>query len=386
MHVLFPEPERMFKIERRGGLALFTPLRRKAGRSDWTEEELPYRSLVVREDSGEVVSAGFPKFFNHKESGESGQKLSPEGRQLLGALKENRPVWFTEKMDGSLCIRSVIDGQVVFRTRGTLQDTEHTRAMREVATHKYPILLDPTFEPERSLLFEFVSPLFRIIIRYQEADLIFIGIVSHHDLSLADVPELKQVAEESGFHLVQIMELPTDFSRLEETVEHFASEEGVVARTDNGQTLVKMKSARYLAFHRLRFALSAKRLQEICKERNVHSPDDFAEYLKEHDADWELVEDVRPLVDTYLEAQALAEARFAVFKDEVPKQLADAGSRRDFAVSYAVPLGGVATHVAFALADEREQDAYDMVLDEELGRAFAEAEAADEERLAAIED
>lgn len=77
--------------------------------ADWTEEELLFRSLMFNRETGQVVSAGLPKFFNYGES-------ELDTILLNNKLAQGEPVLFTEKMDGSLLIRSVINGKVRLRT------------------------------------------------------------------------------------------------------------------------------------------------------------------------------------------------------------------------------------------------------------------------------
>jgi hypothetical protein len=382
--ISLPAPERGFVFQRHQGLVLITPAREKQSRAAWADEELPLRSLVVRESDGEVVSAGFPKFFNAQESGAADSPLSPEARRLQTALAGDEDVHFTVKIDGSLCVRSVIDGKVLLRTRGMLTETKHTRAMRAVAAERYPILLDPAFEPQVSLLFEFISPDFRIIINYPEADLVLLGAVAHSDLRLWDVPALAAFAAAHGLHLIELIGLPREPGALFETVRDLEDQEGVVARCDSGQTMVKLKSASYLALWRLRFSLTAKTVREICETRDVQSMEDFTAYITEYGADWELLAEVRPLVQTYLDASAGAAAEFEQLRADVAAQLAGAPSRKEFALGFAVPRGGAQTGAAFSLFDGRADEALKILRERALRESFAVLQAEDERRLAAL--
>jgi hypothetical protein len=381
-----PAPDRGFVFARRDGLILITPGRTKMSRSDWRDDELPLRSLIVRESNGEVVSAGFPKFFNAQESGDEREQLSPEAMRLHAALARGADVYFTKKIDGSLCVRSVVDGAVMLRTRGVLAENRHVLAMREVATARYPLLLDPDFAPDVSLLFEFISPDFRIILGYPEADLILLGVVAHADLCLWDVPDTTEFARAHNLHVIDLLALPTTPDALVEAVTALKDQEGVVARCDHGNTLVKLKSASYLAHHRLRFSLSAKTVRSLCDERNVRHIDDFTAYLHEQGADWELMADVRPLVQTYLDAVADADADLARLQTDVAAQLRSVPtpSRKDFALNFAVDLGGKYTAAAFFLFDGRVEDAFSSLRERALDKRFQTLQNEDELRLAAL--
>jgi hypothetical protein len=56
--------------------------------SDWRPDELCLRSLVVRAETGEVLSSGVPKFFNFGESDSA-------SIALRAALAADKPVTFT---------------------------------------------------------------------------------------------------------------------------------------------------------------------------------------------------------------------------------------------------------------------------------------------------
>lgn len=380
-----PDEARGFKAHVRDDLVLITPRREKMSRSDWADDELALRSVVLRASTREVLSAGFPKFFNAAESGSATAQLSPEAQRLNIALAAGEPVWFTDKVDGSLCIRSVIDGEVMLRTRGVLPPSPHSDAMRAAAAARYPILLDPAFCPDVSLLFEFVSPEFRIILSYERDDLILLGAVNHSDLTLWDVPELQRLATEHALTLVEIVELPIDPDALIEAVGAMEGREGVVARCDGGATMVKLKSFAYLALHRLRFSLSAKAVRAICVERDVQNLGDFSAYLAEHDADWELMNDLRPLVDAFLAARNAAVRKADALGGRVAAQVEAGTDRKAFAIDFAVPLGGASTAAAFSLLDGDTVRAFALLRDAELDVVFADLVAADQRRLESLD-
>lgn len=370
-----------FQVVERDGYALVSPAKNNPlmmRANEWSPEQEKFRSLMYRIADEQVVSMGFGKFWNYTEK-------ERDTALLNHALENGDPVWFTDKVDGSLAIRSVVDGNVIFRTRGTFDGGDYGRAMRRVAEAKYPVLLDPSFEPDRSLLFEFVSPDFRIVLRYPEDDLVFLGAVDHSTFELADLPELRQMAETYQLKLVDVHELPTDPEALVAAVHAFEGKEGVVARCNNGQTLVKLKGASYLAHHRLRFALTARVVREVCLERDIQSIDDFQRYLEEQGGDWEMVEDARPLVETFIAARTEARQTFEALQTEVGRKLLEYPNRKDFAVEYATKLPREQQGAAFSLADGRADRAYELVEKSMLDQAFAKAEAADDERLAALD-
>lgn len=339
-----PLPEQGFNRRPLGdGRELISPRKDKW---TWEPAERRYRSAIICPREG-IISQGFPKFDN---AGEGQQDTA----RLYGALAAGEPVWFTEKMDGSLCIRSVIDGQVVLRTRGTHDGgTEHGPAMRALAERLYPALLDPAVEPDHSLLFEFVSPSFQIVVPYADEDLILLGAVGHADGALADRDELGELAERLSVPLVATHELPTDPAQLLAAVSGFDDREGIVARCDSGQVLVKIKSASYLAAHALRFAFSPRRVVEFCAERAIRDEDAFVAALREAGFDWEVGEETRAPFRAYRDALTAADARFAELA-AMAEAWADL-PRREFAAR-ATPLGQEAK-ILFMLLDGRGERA-----------------------------
>jgi hypothetical protein len=262
---------------------------------------------------------------------------------------------------------------------------EHGKAMRAVADERYPVLLDPEFAADRSLLFEFVSPTFRIVLPYQHDDLILIGGVDHATLALDDFSTLTQLAAENDLTLVDAFDLPTEPEALIAAVHAWEGKEGVVARCEHEQTLVKLKGADYLARHRLRFALSARVVREVCIERDVRDLDDFETYLKEQNGDWELVQDAKPLVQAYLDADTRARIRRDQLISEVQKKRAELPVRKDFAVQYANGLPAAEKHAAFSLLGGNEDQALEQLRNAELDREFTALETADQQRQSEFE-
>jgi len=145
-----------------GALVQIAPQKNK---HRWSADELHLRSLLTRPD-GRIVSSGFPKFLN------VGEDAATDA--ITAAAISSGRAWFTDKLDGSLIIRDVIDGVVLLRTRGSAEVSgERGDRLHALVAQSHPTLLDPTVLPGRSLLFEFTSdhPDDRIIIRYDTTSL-----------------------------------------------------------------------------------------------------------------------------------------------------------------------------------------------------------------------
>ncbi|HEX6779106.1 MAG TPA: RNA ligase [Ktedonobacterales bacterium] len=271
---------------------------------DWNQEELRLRSVAV-DRQGHVVSSGFPKFFNAGERPADDTKLET-------ALSNGEEVFFTEKLDGTLMIRSVLpDGRVTFRTRGTWNGGDFAPVAFGLSVKRYPVLLEPTFMPAWSLLFEYVGPENLIVIAYSEPELHFLGAIRHDDLHLMPVEQIQEFASEHGLRAAPLVELPRDLKGLQQTVREWDDREGVVARLHRGQLLIKVKSARYLALHAMRANLSYDLIAEYACGADVRSEEDLEAGLRELGYDYELLQTAKSLFRTYLEQVTRSEDALA---------------------------------------------------------------------------
>lgn len=330
-----------FRVASQDGLTLVCP---KKNKWDWTNEEKWLRSVVV-DDHGRVVSCGWPKFGNYSE-------FQADTRLLDKALKENLPVRFTHKEDGSLCIRSAIGGtptggadRVILRTRGTLFGGDPPEdgglsfgdRFAKVAERKYPQLLDPHwFNMPMSFLFEYVSPDNRIVVGYQEEDLIFLGMIHHIDFPfIVAWEEASEVAKAEGFHIVDLKEMPRNPLHLLDEVQGWRTE-GVVARCPdvNGnedRVMVKIKSEWYRENHRMKFSMTYTVVAGWVATEGVSSEEQLVEMLRAQDYDFEIIESAKELYTRCVAASALADEWIADARrlcdefeaDEVMEKLKD---------------------------------------------------------------
>ena len=323
---------------------------------DWTQEELPLRSVAV-DRQGRVVSSGFPKFFN------AGERLADDAK-LEAALSNGEEVFFTEKLDGTLMIRSVLpDGRVIFRTRGTWSGGDFAPVAFGLSVKRYPVLLEPTFMPEWSLLFEYVGPENLIVIAYSEPELHFLGAVQHADLHLMPVKQIHEFARERGLRAAPLVELPSDLKGLQQMVREWGDREGVVVRLHRGQLLIKVKSARYLALHAMRANMSYDLIAEYARGADVRSEEDLEAGLRELGYDYELRQTAKFLFRTYMEQvtrseEALATAQrlhaeFLVQVDDPTNPPADERERRKRFAMQATRQPAPFQPVLFSLYDGR---------------------------------
>jgi hypothetical protein len=112
------------------------------------------------------------------------------------------------KIDGSMISRFVYDGKVYFSTRGVIQgselESEYIQAAIDIATEKYPLLLDPDIYSDVTLIFELIFPEGRVITNYGDTrDLILTACFSLNGFMYHRYVVLEYIAQDLGLALVE---------------------------------------------------------------------------------------------------------------------------------------------------------------------------------------
>jgi hypothetical protein len=213
----------------------------------WTQDNKIFRSSLWNND-GELVSAGFPKFTNWGEN--------PDNFPVPTSLKDTI---ITEKLDGSLLIVSKYKGNYILRTRGTsdaskLDNGHELEIFKQTILPKLPTV--PNFKELEtwhfSYLFEWVSPQQKIILSYgDQPDWYLVGVVHHPDYSLIEQSDLDLIAKVGGLKRPVTYTFPS-IEELMANIEAWKGKEGVCVYSKDGQAIHKLKSAWYLALHRMK--------------------------------------------------------------------------------------------------------------------------------------
>lgn len=216
----------------------------------FTQSNKIFRSSVWNSD-GELISAGLPKFVNWGENPEH----FPVPTNLKSAI-------VTEKLDGSLLIVSKYKGEFILRTRGTVDAANLDNGYElAVIKEKYPeIFKFQSVGMETwpfSLLFEWVSPVNRIVLSYgDEPDFILVGGVAHDTYNLWTQCWLDSLAKGFGCKRPVMYQFDSVDSLMAD-VDQWKGREGVVIYSKEGQALHKVKSAWYLALHHMKSELAS---------------------------------------------------------------------------------------------------------------------------------
>lgn len=284
----------------------------KKSKHVWTEEERKFRSLLV-DSEGRVLSSGFPKFLNVGEN-------CADDAAFQEALAEGR-VTFTEKRDGSLIIVDLIGKGIHFRTRGNFDLGDFEAPVMGLVRERYPDLIRwferaPFWFDGCSLLFEYTAPENRIVVRYDEARLSFLGVVDKSDLSV-------HVGEDVYHHLrtnvgiisPRYYEFDTrDWQVIAPAIRGWQDDEGVVAsfRTYKGLRMVKIKATQYVKLHAIKFKLEGK-VNKLAFLLGIKSQDEVLPKLAAFGIDYEATQYIQDEMTAYLTKLAEVERNWAHF-------------------------------------------------------------------------
>lgn len=212
--------------------------------ADWRLDNMHFRSSVW-DSKGYPVSLSFKKFYNWGEK----PHLTPVPETLAGAQ-------LMEKIDGSTLIFSRYNGEMVIRTRGTVDARKQENGYEiDYLLSKYPKLVE-YFENSTmhnsvySYVFEWVSPSNKIVIDYGvEPDMYLTAIISHDDYTYQSQQSCDEFAESLSLRRPKSYKYDS-VEEMKAAVEAFRGVEGLCVYFHDGQEILKVKSAQYLFLHR----------------------------------------------------------------------------------------------------------------------------------------
>lgn len=240
----------------------------------WTKDTLIFRSSVWNSE-GELISAGFKKFFNWGEQ--------PDLCYTPFSMTANGGVKLVEKIDGSTLIVSKYKGELICRTRGTVDASAMENGYElEFLKDKYPLAFDNTLlTAGYSLLYEWVSPENRIVLRYPEPDIYLIGAICHENYELMTQTRLDSYAMDYGVKRPRYFKFDS-LKEMHEAVEAFKGMEGLCVYCNWDQDIRKVKGAEYLKLHHLKSELSSfEKVLDVYIEQNCPSYEEFFKYIEE---------------------------------------------------------------------------------------------------------
>lgn len=247
----------------------------------FTQQNKIFRSSLWS-NNGFLISAGLPKFCNFGENPDN----FPTPESLDGCV-------CVEKLDGSLISCTKYKGNYIIRTRGTV-DASKLENGYEIDIFKDTILsklsnihLISSGETwDYSFLFEWQSPVNRVVIKVNEPQFKLIGIVNHSDYSLIDQLTLDNLGWEHGLQRPETYSFDS-LNDIVMLIKKWEGKEGIVIYSNGGQTLHKIKSDWYLVRHRLKEEFSSmEKILDFFIQQNRPSFDAFQKQIAEV-TDWE---------------------------------------------------------------------------------------------------
>jgi len=250
----------------------------------WTKQNLIFRSSVWN-SQGELISAGFKKFFNWGEQ--------PDLAYTPFSMTANGGVKLLEKLDGSTLIVSKYKGELIARTRGTIDARIMENGYElELLQKKYPKSFNNCwlFDERYSLIYEWVTPNNRIVIRYPEPDIYLIGVIKHADYSLESQITLDSIAESIEVKRPKYYNF-NSLKEMHKAVEAFKGVEGLCVYCNHDQDIRKIKGVDYLARHRMKDELGS--FERVVDFYFTQGRPNFKDFLSaiEDTVDWETAQE-----------------------------------------------------------------------------------------------
>lgn len=190
----------------------------------------------------------------------------------------------------------------------------------DIILEKYPQLNNV---PEtESWVFEWVSPLNKIVLQYDEADIILTNIIQHSDYSYAKQKQLDVFAYENGFLRPDTFEY-SSIKELLEDVTQWTDKEGVCVYCKKDQEIRKIKSSWYLSIHKLKSELgSIEKLIDFYFESECPNYSDAYNLICET-IDFEIAEfvkgDLSKICDAMKEVKKIVDNMTKIVNTEVSK-------------------------------------------------------------------
>lgn len=216
----------------------------------WNEVTTVSRGLIICEETGEVVAASMPKFYNLGETVIPGVVASVQEGDFEALVK----------LDGSCGIGYRLDGRYRWATRGSFA-SEQAAVAQAMWDEKYAhndALLCGQWN-HLTLVTEIIHPETRVVCRYDFQDLVLIAArdrFTGEDLSYA---ELTAIGLRLGMRVVERID-GADVEALVRRAETLSdNEEGFIFRWADGYRL-KVKGNEYKRLHRLLSGITPREL------------------------------------------------------------------------------------------------------------------------------
>jgi len=312
----------------------------------WDETNLNFRSIIIRKSDHYVVNCSFFKFFNFAEKPDLLPFPVGEAFEVI------------EKHDGSTLIIGSHNGELIHRTRGTVNaeqlDNGHEIALLK---EKYPRVFAAALEdPDYTILTEWETPNNVIVIRrVQEPTLTLIGIINNRTLEYFSQTKLDLVAKALKVERPKRFKFDSIEECIEEVTE-WRSGEGVVLYSLDGQNLRKIKASLYCELHKLMSGLKNVNnvLDVFMESPRFATVKEFYDYMSLF-LDFEIAERCKPFIEEIIPAYIEALAKIEKAQDFV-ETIKTGFSRKEQAIEIQSHWKDWRVSLGFQILDNKELD------------------------------
>jgi hypothetical protein len=315
----------------------------------WTEENARFRSCVVRQSDGFVISQGYRKFTNLGEKSE----FEPWNAEW--------PICARRKIDGSLLMVSRYKGEMVVRVRNYINAYQLLNGYEiSLFEKKYPEIFNWFLSEdtsEQTLLLEWTSPTNIIVLReHEEPTLTLLGIVENTTARYWCQQEVDFMAK-----YIFLMDRPEtyEYASLDDCVADvikWEDREGVVIYSPDSQILKKVKAGRYADLHAMATGLKTINnvLDWFMRSPRFTTSEGFYSHL-ESQFDYEVAEKCKPFIEPITDAYAKI-VRCIEKAKERAQFIQTYSCRKEQAAAIQQEFTGWKTAMAFLVLDNREID------------------------------
>lgn len=299
------------------------------------------RSVIYRKSDFKILSAGFPKFTNWLEK--------PDIFPVPSQISECQ---ILTKLDGSLLCISKYKDEFIIRTRGSCNvDKCLNKHEIDLFKLKYPKFFNSILDGY-TYLTEWVSPLQRIVLNYNEPDIYLIGIINNSDYSLIQQYELDILASDMLLKRPET-HLFSSFDDLFKSLEDKKNFEGYCIYSNNGQSIHKVKTDDYLIKHRFKSNLNYENMVDYFLIRTDLSIESILADI-EKEVDFECATQAR----VFLKEISERHDRLRFLMDSMRKELSSVknGPRKELALFIQGRYNTTERRLAFQIADGKEID------------------------------
>lgn len=196
------------------------------------------RGLIFCSVTGKVLARRYHKFFNIGEHIET-----------MPILTRGGTYWVLNKADGSLFTGfRTLDG--VLRWGSMMGETDFARVIVPLVTTQVQNLALQCIDQNMTAIFEYCSPVNRIVVAYDSVQFILTGIRHNNTGDYLPYPEVLSLGTQAGVDVIKMLPGSGDLESILQEVPDLTGTEGCVITFEDGFR-AKLKSAWYVNLHRV---------------------------------------------------------------------------------------------------------------------------------------